>query len=98
MVRGLSHAPHQVQLQRLKYVHLIGELTQGQCSLYGAWGNATAQTNSKLMQLRSFDWDMDGPFQVCLPHTRNEAHSRGVEDKAWLEQTKLPFFYIGTPA
>ena len=45
---------------------MIGELTKGGCSMYGAWGDAVANTNSKLMQLRALDWDVNGPFKVCL--------------------------------
>jgi hypothetical protein len=32
--------------------------------MYGAWSDAVANTNSKLMQLRALDWDVDGPFKV----------------------------------
>jgi hypothetical protein len=39
-------------------------LTKGGCSMYGAWSDAVANTNSKLMQLRALDWDVDGPFKV----------------------------------
>jgi hypothetical protein len=45
---------------------MIGELTKGGCSMYGAWGDAVANTDSQLMQLRALDWDVDGPFKVCL--------------------------------
>ena len=45
----------------LARVHLIGELTQGDCSLIGAWGAATA--GGKTLQLRALDWDTDGPFR-----------------------------------
>lgn len=41
---------------------MIGELTQGDCSMYGAWGSATG-SNNNLLQLRALDWDIDGPFQ-----------------------------------
>ena len=34
---------------------MIGELTQGDCSMYGAWGKATASTG-KTFQLRALDW------------------------------------------
>jgi len=45
----------------LARVHLIGELTQGDCSLIGAWGGATA--GGKTLQLRALDWDTEGPFR-----------------------------------
>lgn len=41
---------------------MIAGFTQGQCSLFGAWGKAVGNTG-KLYQLRAFDWDMDGPFR-----------------------------------
>lgn len=47
--------------KQLARVHLIGELTQGDCSLIGAWGGATL--GGKTLQLRALDWDTDGPFR-----------------------------------
>jgi hypothetical protein len=45
----------------LRNIHLLGSLTQGDCSMYGAWGDAIAEmtkaTGSQLMQLRALDWD-----------------------------------------
>ena len=52
------------QFKKIQYIHMIGELTKGSCSMFGAWGDAVNQTNSKLMQLRALDWDVDGPFRV----------------------------------
>lgn len=49
--------------QRILYIHMLGELTKGSCSMYGAWGAATASTGSPLLQLRALDWDVDGPFK-----------------------------------
>jgi hypothetical protein len=56
----------------LRRVHMIGELTKGSCSMFGAWGKATASTGSTL-QLRkqilifnaigAFDWEANGPFK-----------------------------------
>ena len=34
-------------------VALFPELTKMSCSMFGAWGPATANTNSKLVQLRA---------------------------------------------
>lgn len=48
--------------QTILRIHMIGELTQGDCSMYGAWGKATASTG-KTFQLRALDWDVDGPFK-----------------------------------
>ena len=57
---GLADAAG-VDHKLLERVHLIGELTQGDCSMIGAWGNATA--GGKTLQLRALDWDTDGPFK-----------------------------------
>lgn len=48
-----------VDYKRLLRIHLIGELTQGDCSMYGAWGNAT--TGGKTLSMRALDWDTDIP-------------------------------------
>jgi hypothetical protein len=46
---------------KLRNIHLIGSLTQGKCSMYGAWGDAIAEvtkaTGTNLMQVRALDWD-----------------------------------------
>lgn len=46
-------------------VHMIAGLTQGACSMFGAWGDAVANGASAghVIQLRALDWDMDGPFR-----------------------------------
>jgi len=69
-LRGLSLSTG-VSQQKLEWVHLIGELTKGSCSMFGAWGEAILPTAS-MIQLRGLDWDMDGPFrdfpQVTVYH------------------------------
>lgn len=62
--------------QKIRRVHMIGELTKGSCSMYGAWGNATASIGGKLLQLRALDWDVEGAaccdsyyVSVCLALT-----------------------------
>merc|ERR1719197_32559 len=42
-------------------VHMLAGLTQGACSLFGAWGSAAADDHT--LQLRALDWDMKGPFR-----------------------------------
>ncbi len=44
-------------------VALFPELTKMSCTMFGAWGTATAASASKLVQLRALDWTTDGPFQ-----------------------------------
>jgi len=52
------------QLRQLTWVHMLPGLTEGKCSMIGAWGDALDPTSScKLLQLRALDWDMNGPFR-----------------------------------
>lgn len=59
-IKGLADGSG-VDEKAIRRVHMIGELTQGHCSMYGAWGAATA--GGETLQLRALDWDIDGPFQ-----------------------------------
>jgi len=69
-IQGLSDATG-VDFKDIQRLHLLGELTKGDCSMFGAWGPALAEGYS-LLQLRALDWDMDGPFrdypQVTVYH------------------------------
>ena len=60
-MRGLAEAAG-VDYKDVLRIHMIGEVTKGSCSMFGAWGKATA-TSGKLLQLRALDWDVDGPFK-----------------------------------
>ena len=42
---------------------MIGELTKGACSMFGA--NASATPDGSLLQLRALDWDVDGLLSIC---------------------------------
>jgi hypothetical protein len=44
-------------------LHMIPEVIQAQCSMFGAWGPAIANTSGSLYQLRALDWSVNGPFQ-----------------------------------
>jgi isopenicillin-N N-acyltransferase-like protein len=75
-------------LARLRHIHMIGEATRGSCSMYGAWGSATAATGGNLLQLRALDWDMDGPFrdfpQLTVYHpTPNTGNGRPFVNIGW---------------
>eukprot|EP00118_Oscarella_pearsei_P028851 m.3100 g.3100 ORF g.3100 m.3100 type:complete len:442 (+) comp9050_c0_seq2:79-1404(+) len=61
-LKGLSVGSG-VDVKKLERIHLIGELTKGHCSMFGAWGSAVEKTDSKLLQLRALDWNVDGPFK-----------------------------------
>eukprot|EP01006_Ploeotia_vitrea_P021341 TRINITY_DN53706_c0_g1_i2.p1 TRINITY_DN53706_c0_g1~~TRINITY_DN53706_c0_g1_i2.p1 ORF type:complete len:391 (-),score=214.95 TRINITY_DN53706_c0_g1_i2:109-1281(-) len=75
-LQGLSDAAG-VDYKTIRRIHMIGELTKGSCSMYGAWGKATASLGGKLMQLRALDWDVEGPFknfpQITVYHSTDPA-------------------------
>jgi len=60
-MKGLADATG-ADYQTIIRIHMIAGFTQGQCSLFGAWGDAVGNTG-KVYQLRALDWDMDGPFR-----------------------------------
>lgn len=59
-LRGIADASG-LDYKLLRRIHLVGELTKGDCSMFGAFGRATV--DGRTIQLRSFDWDMEGPFK-----------------------------------
>jgi len=59
-MRGIADGSG-VDLKFFKRLHMIGELTKGHCSMFGAWGDATS--NRQVIQLRALDWDIKGPFR-----------------------------------
>jgi hypothetical protein len=62
-LKGLSDSA-KIDYQTLVRVHMLAGLTQGKCSMVGAWGAALDPAgNTTLLQLRALDWDMDGPFR-----------------------------------
>lgn len=54
-MRGIAEGSG-VAFKQLRRIHMIGELTKGTCSMFGAWGNATK--DGKVIQLRALDWVM----------------------------------------
>lgn len=74
-MRGIADAAD-VDYKTLTRIHLFGELTQGDCTMIGAWGPATV--GGALVQLRALDWDTVGPFRdnsaVTVYHVDEEAH------------------------
>nr|XP_006823778.1 PREDICTED: protein dcd1B-like [Saccoglossus kowalevskii] len=60
-MKGISDASG-VDVKKIERIHMLGELTKGSCSMYGAWGKAVPMPGS-VMQLRALDWASDGPFQ-----------------------------------
>ncbi len=44
-------------------MHMLPELIQAHCTMFGAWGPAIENTTGSLYQLRALDWTTNGPFQ-----------------------------------
>jgi hypothetical protein len=61
-IHGIADATG-IDYKLVRRLNWIPELTRGSCSMFGAWGNATASRNGELLQLRALDWDVDGPFK-----------------------------------
>jgi hypothetical protein len=67
-----------VDYQALLRLNMFAEITKASCSFFGAWGAATsdAEGTGKVYQLRSLDYDTEGPFkdfpQVTVYHPSEE--------------------------
>lgn len=76
-IRGLADGCDR-DVNEIRRVMWLGELTRGSCSMFGAWGDAVASREGKLLQLRALDWDVDGPFRrypaVVVYHPKNETY------------------------
>ena len=59
-MKGISDATG-VDYNQIIRIHLVGEITRGSCSLYGAYGDATL--GGKTLQLRALDWDTGAGLQ-----------------------------------
>jgi len=75
-MQGLADGSGQ-DYKMFRRIHMIGELTKGACSMFGVWGNAIPKGGS-ILQLRAFDWDVDGPYKdvpaLIVYHTSNNGH------------------------
>jgi hypothetical protein len=58
-LQGIADASG-VAFSRIMQIQLLGEITKGRCSMFGAWGDSVP---SGLLQLRALDWDVDGPYK-----------------------------------
>lgn len=67
----------------IRRIHMIGELTRGDCSMFGAWGNALADPNG-LITMRALDWNMDGPFHNFPQLTVYHAAPNSTEVSAFV--------------
>jgi isopenicillin-N N-acyltransferase-like protein len=66
-MRGIAEGSG-VSFKHLRRIHMIGELTKGTCSMFGAWDKATK--DGKLIQLRALDWVNVYLFRTSMDHLR----------------------------
>ena len=52
-MRGIADGSG-IDFKMFRRIHMIGELTKGACSMFGAWGKATS--NGQTVQMRALDW------------------------------------------
>ena len=74
-LEGLSQGSG-VPLQQLLRANLIGELSEWHCSLYGAWGRATA-ADGHVYQLRALDYEVHAEIQrypTIVVHVPDKGH------------------------
>jgi hypothetical protein len=85
-IQGLADAVPGISYSQFYQVMMFPELIQAQCSMYGAWGAAVANTSGTLYQLRALDWATDGPFQqfpVVLVYHPNEGNGHPFSILTW---------------
>lgn len=71
-MRGIADGSG-VEFKYFKRVHMIGELTKGACSMFGAWGKATSK--GQTVQLRALDWVSMKRFRISMDPTTSTPSS-----------------------
>ncbi len=74
-----------IDLQTLIRVNMIGEVSEWHCSLFVAWGKATASTQS-LLQLRALDYEVDAEIQrypLIVVYHPNEGDGHAFANFTW---------------
>lgn len=68
-----------VDLQLIKRIHQLGELTKADCSMFGAWTDAL-EDGKGLLQVRALDWTTAAIFtnnpQITIYHPENPEENR----------------------
>lgn len=67
-MRGIADGSG-VDFKYFRRIHMIGELTKGACSMFGAWGNATS--NGQTVQLRALDWVQPNLYRISMDPTES---------------------------
>lgn len=74
-----------VDFDQVVRIHMLPELVQAGCSMFGAWGSATP--NGNLIQLRSLDWAMEYALQnnpvVAVYHPLNASLGHAFANVNW---------------
>jgi len=89
-MRGLADGVNNasVTFESIWKLTLLGELTKGTCSMFGVWGDAIAEVqDTELLQLRSLDWDTEGPFSeypAVLVYHPNEGNGHAYANVGWI--------------
>lgn len=75
-MNGMADAS-KYSFDRIRRIHMIGELTKGSCSMIGAWGKALGKDG--LLTVRALDWSVDGPFrdypEIVIYHAENSTEN-----------------------
>lgn len=83
-MHGLADATG-IDYHKIVRIHLIGEITRGQCSLYGAYDSATL--DGKTLQLRALDWDTGAGLQnyptVTIYHPQSSSLGVPFANVGW---------------
>ena len=99
-LQGLADASG-LDFKMLQNIHMLGELTKvrhlyfslfqsilkGACSMMGAWNDALA-SGKGLLQFRTLDWDMSGPFRdfphITIYHPNDGNHFANIGWTGWV--------------
>ncbi|XP_066302975.1 protein dcd1A-like [Branchiostoma lanceolatum] len=90
-IQGMASAAG-IDFKKVLRIHMIGELTKGSCSMFGAWGEAlfpygTMLPATKLLQMRALDWITDGPLQdfpqITVYHPDGDENGHAFANVGW---------------
>jgi hypothetical protein len=75
-MQGMADATH-YPIERIRRIHMIGEVTKGACSMIGAWGEALGKDG--LLTARALDWSVHGPFrdypEIVIYHAQDSTEN-----------------------
>jgi len=88
-LKGISDASG-IDYYKGRALQLVGAISQGKCSMFGSWGKASK--NNHTIQLRSLDWNLDGPFYKWPAIT--VYHLSGELGNSWANMGILGFMGV----